>query len=101
MKMADNFAGKVVISLIEKEHIAEMGKDYLAGELFCLEDEGYWIASHENHMKAAAHAINCHDKLVEALQRLCELIDHPSVEADETATEIIVAKQALVLAKTE
>jgi len=55
--------------------------------------------AHVEQAVSAAHAINCHDNLVESLQNLVSLLQHPS--ADERVPEFVVARKALMKANGE
>lgn len=55
MKMSDVFEGKVEIK-------------HVVGDVFGLQDDASQILDASNEAEAAAHAVNCHDELVEALK---------------------------------
>ncbi len=66
IKMSEVFKGTVRCVYTSQEAIQEV----IGGEVFHLQDDEYHIASDEDHMRAAAHAINQHDKLVAENERL-------------------------------
>ncbi|MGL5281046.1 MAG: hypothetical protein ACRC8W_04705 [Plesiomonas shigelloides] len=68
LKMADVFKGVVICSHTDDEAVQELQKGDSAGSNFHLEDDGYWLATTEEHIKYAAHAINEHDELVSKLE---------------------------------
>lgn len=68
MKMSDVFTGEVKPKHMDDEAIKELLAGEECGNDWALEDSTYWLATQEEHIKAAAHAINMHDQLVEKLK---------------------------------
>lgn len=77
MKMSDVFKGPVIVDYDYED-------DYYA--VCDPVDEGEWFSGGEEQINAAAHAINNHDRLVEALELQQQLIKHYAdcLEVDPT-----------------
>lgn len=75
--MSEVFELPVVGRHMDEESIGEITNGEGSGSDFHLEDGRHWMASTEEHIAHAAHAINMFDELVrssEMLDHLCECV---------------------------
>lgn len=74
LKMSDVFHGDVICVHMSDEAVQELAHGDDCGNNFHLEDDRFWLASSEDHMKYAAHAINEHDNLVNKNEMLVDAL---------------------------
>jgi hypothetical protein len=91
--MSDYFEGEVTQKYFDEESISEIVSGGNSGNDFHLQDGNYWLISTHKHMKAAAHAINCHDAMLETLDNLMYYLETDDMKyLDLNKARAVIAK---------